>query len=191
MSKHLTPKQKADYLDLIIARDAEFACWYCKKEFLSLSDYLYDHLNNNRQDNRIDNLVLACRTCNNKKPHVIEMCVLALDKLSENEISNYMREKNLSKTAKKEDTEIQISVENYTLAKLWLIKEIDSRGYVLFSEALDCISYECREKTGHGSQQSVRQYINTLTSKVAPFEIVKNDKGKKIIRRSKTEIPNS
>jgi len=191
LSKHLTPKQKADYLDLIIARDSEFACWYCKKEFLSLSDYLYDHLNNNRQDNRIDNLVLACRTCNNKKPHVIEMCVLALDKLSENEISNYMREKNLSKTAKKEDTEIQISVENYTLAKLWLIKEIDSREYVLFSEALDCISYECREKTGHGSQQSVRQYINTLTSKVAPFEIVKNDKGKKIIRRSKIESPNS
>ena len=183
MSKHLTPKQKAEFLDLIIMRDGKFACWYCEKEFLSLSDYLYDHLNNSRQDNRIDNLVLACSTCNNKKPHDIEMRVIAIDKLHENEVSNYMREKNLSKTAKKEDTEVQISVENYTLAKLWLIKEIDSREYVLFSEALDCVSFDCREKTGHGSQQSVRQYINTLTSRVAPFEIIKNDKGKKIIRR--------
>ena len=82
-------------------RDGKFACWYCEKEFLSLSDYLYDHLNNSRQDNRIDNLVLACSTCNNKKPHTIEMNVIAIDKLHENEVSNYMREKNLSKTAKK------------------------------------------------------------------------------------------
>jgi len=187
MSKHLTPKQKADWLDLIIIRDGKFACFYCKQEFLSLSDYLYDHLNNNRKDNRIDNVVLACRKCNNTKPHVAEMQVIAMDKLQENEISNYMREKNLSRTAKKEDTEIQISTQNYEISKLWLIKEIDTREYILFSEALDCISFECREKTGHGSQQSVRQYVNTLTSKAAPFEIVKNDKGKKIIRRKKLE----
>ena len=192
MSKHLTPKQKANYLDLIIARDTEFCCWYCKKEFLSLSDYLYDHLNNNRQDNRIDNLVLACRTCNNKKPHSIEMKVIAIDKLDENEISNYMREKMGSSNTKKEYTEFIISNTNYTLTKMWLIKHVDSDplGYVEYSEALDCISYDCREKTGHGSQQSVRQYINTLTSMAAPFEIVKNDKGKKIIRRKKIEIPN-
>ncbi len=187
MTKHLTPKQKADWLDIIIRRDGKFACFYCDKEFLSLSNYLYDHLNNKRTDNRVDNVVLACSTCNNTKPDDSDMQILATEKLALNENSNYMRD-NIGLRAKRKDaTEIEISTRNYEIAKLWLIREIDSRKYVLFSEALDCISYECREETSHGSQQSVRQYINTLTSRVAPFEIVKNDKGKKIIRRKKLE----
>jgi hypothetical protein len=73
-----------------------------------------------------------------------------------------------------------------------LIKEIDTHGLVEFSKALNSISYECREKTGHGSQQSVRNYINTLTSESAPFEIIKeyDEDGKcfaTLIRRRKIE----
>ncbi|MBT4326387.1 MAG: hypothetical protein HOD60_05690, partial [Candidatus Nitrosopelagicus sp.] len=70
-------------------------------------------------------------------------------------------------------------------------KEIDTHELVEFSKALDSISYECRNQTGHGSQQSVRNYINTLTSESAPFEIIKEyEDGKcfaKLIRRRKIE----
>ena len=189
MSKHLTPKMKADWLDIVILRDEGRRCWYCKVS-LSLSEIVWEHLNCNRQDNRIDNLVLACITCNNKKPHDFDMQISAMDKLHENENRMYMREKIQGKN--NQSSEIEINVSNFEIAKLWLIKEIDTHVLVEFSKALNSISYECREKTGHGSQQSVRNYINTLTSESAPFEIIKedwNDGGcvVKFIRRRKIE----
>ncbi len=188
MSKNLTPKFRAMFLKIIILRDGLFGCFYCHKEFLSLRDYVFEHLNNNRADNRVDNLVLACSTCNNKKPHDFDMQINATEKLHLNEISNYMREIPVDGKQKKEElSEIQISFRNYEIAKLWLIQEIDSKEHIIFTVALNAISYECREQTGHGSPQSVRGYINTLTSIAAPFEIVKNEDGKKIIRRKKSE----
>ena len=93
--------------------------------------------------------------------------------------------KNSAKIKKKDDTEISISYKNFDVVHLWLLKNVDSKGYVLFSDALNSMCFECREKTGHGSQQSVRQYISILTSSAAPFEVVKNEQGKKIIQRRK------
>ncbi len=167
-----------EWLDVIIMRDGKYACWYCSKDFLSLSDFVFEHLNCDRTDNRVDNLVLACPTCNNKKPHDIDMQLLASEKLHENEKLMYMRESNHRKTDRIQSSEISINVSNFEIAKLYLIKNVP----IAFNEALNSISYLCREKTGHGSQQSVYKYINTLTSKVAPFEIVKEN-GKKMIRR--------
>ena len=177
MTKHLTQKQKADWLDVIIQRDGKFACWYCNLDFFSLSDFVFEHLNCNRKDNRVDNLVLACVTCNNKKPHDIDMQIQATDKLHLNEKLMYMRENTPNKMDRKQSNEITINVSNFEIAKLFLIRNVP----IPFDEALDSISYLCREKTGHGSQQSVRNYINTLTSTVAPFEIIKQQ-GKKVIR---------
>jgi len=178
LTKHLTQKQKADWLDIIVMRDGKYACWYCNVDFLSLSDFVYEHLNCQRTDNRVDNLVLACVTCNNKKPHDIDMQIQASDKLHQNEKLMYMRENTHNKMDRKQSNEITINVSNFEIAKLFLIRN----NPISFVEALDSISYLCREKTGHGSQQSVRNYINTLTSVVAPFEIIM-EHGKKIIRR--------
>ena len=177
MTKHLTQKQKMDWLAIIILRDGKFACWYCNLDFLSLDNFVYEHLNCNRKDNRVDNLVLACVTCNNKKPNDIDMQIQASDKLHLNEKLMYMRENTHNKTNRKQSNEIEINVSNFEIAKLFLIRN----NPISFVEALDSISYLCREKTGHGSQQSVRNYINTLTSVVAPFEMI-TEHGKKIIR---------
>jgi hypothetical protein len=166
---------KSDWLDIIILRDGGRRCWYCKVS-LSLSEIVWEHLNCNRKDNRIDNMVLACFTCNNKKPHDFDMQFLATEKIHENEKCMYMREK--SHGQNKQSSEIEINMSNYEIAELFLLKN----NPIEYSEALDSISYECRKKTGHGSQQSVRNYINTLTSKSAPFEIIKEN-GKKIICR--------
>ena len=104
MTHNLTDRQKAEWLDIVIERDEGYSCWYCKKPFsLSqnnfaeysgrISPHLFDHLNNNRQDNRIDNVVLCCESCNNKKPHDSDMQILATDKLHDSEKRDYMREK--------------------------------------------------------------------------------------------------
>ena len=93
-----------------------------------------------------------------------------------------MRENTNVRANRRQSSEIQINVSNFEITRVWLIKYVDIHGFVLFNEALDSISYECIEKTGHGSQQSVRNYINSLTSLAAPFELIKKD-DKKIIRR--------
>ena len=109
------------------------------------------------------------------------MQLLAQSKLQENEISNSMGEKISSKP--RELKELDISKENYEIAEDFIIKEVDLKGFILVSEAKNSISYLCRKNNRTGSPQAVTNYIMTLTSMVAPFEIIKNKEGKKIIVR--------
>ena len=178
--KHLTTKMKQDWFEPIIKRDGGFICFYCKKT-LSLNHFVYEHLNDNRKDNRIENLVHACFTCNNKKKDDIDMQLLAQEKLALNVISNSMGEKISPKP--RELKELDVSKENFEIAEDFITKEVDDNGSILVKEAKSSISYLCRKNNGTGSPQAVSNYIITLTSKVAPFEITKNDEGKKIIRR--------
>ncbi len=176
---------KLDWFELIIKRDGGHVCFYCKKT-LSLTHFVYDHLNDNRRDNRIDNIVLACYSCNNKKKHDYDMQINAIEKLSDNEIGNSMREKILSKP--RELKELEVSKENYAIAKDFITKQVDQNRQILVKNAKNSISYLCRETNGTGSPQAVGNYIDTLTSIVAPFEIAKNKDGKKIIQRKKREL---
>ena len=178
--KNLTTKMKRDWFESIIKRDGGFICFYCKKT-LSLTHFVYEHLNCNRKDNRIENVVHACFTCNNRKKDNFDMQLLAQNKLHENEISNSMGEKISSKP--RELKELDISKENYEIAEDFIIKEVDLKGFILVSEAKNSISYLCRKNNRTGSPQAVTNYIMTLTSMVAPFEIIKNKEGKKIIVR--------
>jgi len=171
---------KQDWLDPIIQRDEGFRCFYCKKT-LSLTHFVYEHLNDNRKDNRIENLVHACFTCNNKKKNDFDMQLSAKDKLADNEIGNSMGER-ISKKPR-ELKELDISKENYEIAEKYITKEVDLNGYVIVKEVKNSISYLCRKANGTGSPQAISNYIGTLTSKEAPFEISKNEEGVKIVQR--------
>ena len=177
---------KLEFLPLLIERDNGLCCWYCKKKF-SIHTYIFEHLNDNREDNRLENLVLACSSCNNKKPHDFDMQFRAKEKLRQNEDGNFVRER---KNENKMDvgspsTEISINQANYEIAEQYLNEVITADGFVLFSEVLDSIVYLCVKKTGHGSHQSVRNYLATLTSNVAPFKIIKDEnKKKRIVKRT-------
>jgi len=65
--KNLSIGLKKEYLPILLKRDNGFTCFYCGCE-LKIDSFVYDHLNNNRSDNRLENIVLACVSCNNKKP---------------------------------------------------------------------------------------------------------------------------
>jgi hypothetical protein len=187
--KHLTDRMKAEYLNIIIERDEKFGCFYCSKTF-SLSQrgkdrYLYEHLNNNRTDNRIDNVVLSCYSCNNKKPDNIDMQFIADGKLIENEKLNYMGEKFQKKQDNRQDSEVQISKTNYQICRTYIIKNIDSFGEIDFKDTMNSIVYQCRENNNTGSQQATYNYLNILCCNESPFEIVKNSENKRIIRRKK------
>ena len=87
MTKQLTERQKAKWINAIIDRD-NFKCFYCKGSF-GKNSYVFDHLNNIPSDNRFDNLVLAHQKCNVKKGFHAEHQVRAKDKLKENESKNF------------------------------------------------------------------------------------------------------
>ena len=178
MSKHLSYKKKLEFLALLIERDGGLICWYCKT--VLTDEHIFEHLNNNRHDNRIDNIVLACQSCNIKKINDIEMRLLAEEKLKENEDKNFVRENKLEEK-QHPTTEIDINMSNYEITKKHLTEIITTDGSIPFSNALNSCAFLCKDKTGHGSQQAIRNYIAILTSDVGPFMIIRDSENKKVI----------
>lgn len=202
MARYLTLAQKRQYLQLLIQRDGGFKCYYCGVE-LTQKTAVFEHLDGSRRDNRLDNLVLACQSCNVKKIKDGNLQDMADSKLEENESGIFVGEKFLKKlnlSSGPESTEaskeIDINKKNYDITEEYISEAVQSDGSIEYREALNSSVYLCRQETGHGSQQSVRNYISTLTSKVAPFEIIPQGKRKLIVKRTdridltRNQIPN-
>ena len=182
MIRTLTQRLKTVFLPLLVKRDSGINCWYCKMP-LSIFKHIYEHLNDNREDNRIENIVLACSSCNNKKTNDPEMKRSALEKLFQNETSNYLCERKISKADPTQETpkEIEINVSNYEIVEKYISESVKTDGSILYKQALHSCTYLCKQKTGHGSQNCVRNYVSALTSEVGPYEIIQDDNNKKII----------
>jgi len=180
MSRTLTTDKKLKLLPLLIERDG-FRCLYCKKKFKG-NDYIYEHLNDNRADNRPENIVLAHQKCNIEKIENWDYQLYAKEKLKENEEQLFLGE-NSVRTDVGVPTEITISHQCYSITNERISEIIKTHGKYEFKEALyDCI-FLCREKTGNGSEQAIRRHILTLTSSIANFEIIKKDNKKWIVKR--------
>ena len=149
------------------------------------SEPVIEHLNDNDNDNREDNLALAHQSCNLKKKNDKEYWNKADLKIYENERHMYVGESFLKEPTKKEaSTEIDISNKCYNITEKFLTDNIQSNGWIDYKETLHSIVYSCRTKVGHGSQQQIRSHIQTLTSAVAPYMIDKDPiTKKKIIKK--------
>jgi len=180
---------KRELVDIIIARGDAYSCFYCHYDFKNVEECWLEHLDDDRTNNTPDNIVFTCRSCNVKKQHDESMRVQAREKLRVNQMMNYVRDwKELQKLQKESSEAVAINESNCNTTIKWLERRlvIDSETSmtVLLKEAVDTITFECKDKTGHGSQQSIRNYIDYLTSSApkAPFEIFKQD-NKRYIRR--------
>ena len=186
---HLTPNQRRELTDIILARGDSYCCFYCQYEFKNIKECWLEHLDDDRTHNNPDNIVFTCRRCNIKKQHNESMRLQAREKLRVNQMMNYVRDwKELQKLQKESSEAVAINESNCNTTIEWLERRlvIDSETSmtVLLKEAVDTITCECKYNTGHGSQQSIRNYIDYLTSSSpkAPFEIFKQD-NKRYIRR--------
>ena len=184
---HLTPKQRRELTDIIVARGDEYCCFYCHYEFKNVKECWLEHLDDDRTHNNPDNIVFTCRRCNSKKLHNESMRVQAREKLRVNQIMKYVRDwKELQKLQKEPSEAVAINQSNCDTTVQWLEERLPlgSSNIVLVKEAVDTITFECKDKTGYGSQQSIRNYIDYLTSSApkAPFEIFKFNH-KRYIRR--------
>jgi hypothetical protein len=168
-------------LPFLIQRDGGLQCYYCKIK-LHLNEVIFEHLNNNRLDNREENLVISCQSCNVKKKHNADLQITAKEKLILNENGNYLSERITTiSESNTHSTEIDINITNFEITEKYLTEIIQTDGNVLYADVLNSCVYLCKKKTGHGSQQSIRNYIATLTSSVGPFMMSHDDNQKKII----------
>lgn len=176
-----TQTLRTKLLEPLIKRDNGFVCFYCEKQ-LKLDSYIQEHLNDNRKDNREENIVLACQSCNNKKRYDDSLKNIAIDKLIQNEKTNSLSVRE-NVDVRENSPEIDINSTNYEIAERFLNERLDVQDHIPFKDTLDSIVFLCKEQTGHGSQPAVRRYLDTLTSSVAPFEKSQINRKKVILRR--------
>ena len=194
MARKLTATQKRQLLTYLVERDG-YHCFYCKKGFKSVRDPIIEHLNDDETDDREDNVVLAHQSCNilkytQKDKKYFNMAEL---KLEDNEKHLYVRESFLKKNSKDEaSTEITISKKCFDITEKYVTDNVLANGWVVYKETMHSIVYLCKKKIGYGSEQQIRSHILTLTSPVAPFEIIKDPKTKKkIIKKRFAETASS
>lgn len=192
MTRQLTERQKANWINPLLARDG-YQCFYCKGKF-GKNGYVFDHLNDNSQDNRFDNLVLVHQSCNVRKNSFAEYQVMAKDKLRYNESKNFLveweREQKQS-IHKETSDEADLNKTIIRITKQFLIQELlpqmghePRRDEIHMKEAIECICYLVQEETGRGSHTAVQRHLETLTCLISKQFARKEVNGKKyIIRR--------
>ena len=197
MARKLTAAQKHKMFKYLVDRDG-YLCFYCKKKFKSVRDPIYEHLNNDETDDREDNLVLAHQRCNvlkstQKDKKYLDMAELKLIENEKHAGDLYVRESFLKKNSKDEaSTEITISKKCFDITEKYVTDNVLANGWVVYKETMDSIVYLCRKKIGYGSEQQIRSHILTLTSHVAPFEMIKDPiTKKKIIKKRFAETASS
>ena len=182
MAKHLSQKKKLEILPFLIERDGGYFCFYCEKP-LSIETQVYEHLNSKPQDNRPENLVLACQSCNVKKANDFDLMILGEEKLRENELKHFVQKNQFHEVqnTREASTEIDINQSNFEITEQYIRERLVAEESLEYTKTINNCACICRNKTGYGSQQSVRNYIDILTCEEGPFMISRNDEGKKII----------
>lgn len=204
-TKNLTLNQKARWtpniLDQYYPNGEVPTCLFCKQEFIENDDLYckeWDHLNNNSQDNRPENLCWAHAICNERKKHSPEWQVIAMDQLKK----NVRRSESLgggggerAKTAHTErqpNEQIDANSDGLQESEKYLTERLlpsvtgnpAPESKLDWTKTEDNLSYICYKKYGHGSQKTLRYYLKMLTSDHAPFDTITENGRIYIIRRA-------
>ncbi len=151
-------------------------CLYCKK----LNPNVIDHLNNNRNDNRLENYAKSHQSCNITKAFNTDYQIIAQEKLKENELALFIPQEDTPDDA---STEIKISKSNFEITEQNIAEKIAVDGKIDWNDAKYGTVYKCKRITGYGSPQCVVEYLKILTSCEGPFMVTKDKNKKKIIVR--------
>ena len=182
MAKYLSTYLKEKYLPLLIQRDGP-NCFYCNLPFNPADRLMrrtYDHLDNNKTHNDMQNLVLAHFFCNEKKRHNAEYQIMAREKLRLNELSAFegLRVCEILEHDRKETEKvIDINVTFRKITKTYIESRLIEQGVPALSlkDTKHSVAYIMQEKTGHGSSQTAARYIDDLCSSAGPFAFEEQD----------------
>jgi len=195
----LTHAVQAKRRPLIIERDypngEEFTCCYCEQRFLNNTKKwkkTWEHLDNDETNEELWNLMWAHWYCNQKKKtSFTDYQIMARDFIKKNQewqntfdIEEFLRERKIKQPIE-EHTEIELNTAHYEeTAKFFSEKLIDEESKYLLTDTIYCIVSRCRKKTGHGSAQAVRNYINELCCSEEIYKIEKISGKNYIFRRT-------
>jgi len=192
----LTTAKKDKFFPELRKRDGD-VCFYCEMPFTPEIFGLgrnFDHLNNNPDDNRIQNLVLAHFDCNQKKKSYIDWQILAKEKLERNESSCESQRVRERKSHEQTDTDIAELNEgdiNYIVNKI-VKAELDTKlppdstKTTSYTETLRGIHYLLIQQTGgRGSEQAVRRALDTYCHPYSKWGDKKAGRGNRVIFRRK------
>jgi len=181
----LTHNRKMRYFPIIVERDG-YRCFYCRDEFRDNHPSEYDHLNDDRDDTRVENLVLCHHECNNKKQDFCDWQIMARDKLIKNEKTVLASERKLPDTGSIEEltSSQSISQSLRPIALQWLEEHTIIDGEILLQDSVPAMVNLCQKQIGWGSQAAIRRYIEEWSNPYnGKFTLSKNESGKIIIRR--------
>ncbi len=204
----LSHRLKKQYDPIILERDG-IKCFYCNREFTETIPAEHDHLNNNSNDSRPENLVFCCHVCNNKKKTNPEMQISAHEKMIQNEKAVFACagtagtaiDKKMefvmgggvkptfqllpdTGTTQQLSSQQEISKINMQLTKQFLQEHTINGEEPILKDVANAIVNLCQDNNGTGSQSAVYRYVDVLANPYnGRYTLSENSQGKTIIRR--------
>jgi len=178
LSDHLTEALKRKYLPRLL-QEFGFKCILCN-ESLDGKTMVFEHLDDQRKHNEYTNIALACQSCNIKKVNNYDLKFIALDLKKQREEAS-IRYTETPDAIEETSSERQVNKMLYPLTEQIISERVNTDGNYPLKDALAEIPYIAQKRYGCGAEPTVRRYIKQFTSKLAPFEIITDEKGIKLI----------
>jgi len=180
LGSHLTNAMKRKYLPMLL-QEFGYKCILCN-ESLDGKTMVFEHLDDQRTHNEYTNIALACQSCNIKKTNDYDMKFKALDlkKQREEASINYVETPD---AIEETSSEREVNKMLFPLTEQIISERVNTDGHYPLKDALAEIPYIAQKRYGCGAEPTIRRYIKQHTSKTAPFEIVTDEKGIKLICR--------
>lgn len=179
MTSPLSNSKKLSYLPILIKRQNGLNCYQCGIKF-SDNDYIYEHLNDNRFDNRLENIALCCQSCNVKKINDIDMKLKATEILRRNEDAAVVE---FDGAIESKSSEMEVNRLLRPFCKQYITERVNTDGNISLRDVILELTYLSQEKFGCGADSTIRKYLAELTCKVSPFMIIKEGKDRLIVKR--------
>lgn len=171
----------------------EETCCFCEQRFIpehTLWRKTWEHLDNDKENESLWNLAWAHWHCNEKKKNDFDLQIQAREIIKKNQeweeqfsFESAREGERENTTDTYEQTEIDLNKAHFELAQNFLTEKITNKSpRFLVSDAVSCIVLRCKKQTGHGSSQSVRNYINVLACSEGSYQIEKIE-GKSFVQR--------
>jgi len=181
--------QKLKDVPKLYARDRFYGCFFCGDRFVEGDQYFgrtEHHLNGNPKIDELWNKVLCHNICNIKAENYIEWKVISHDKL----LWNLKHDPTLEEIKMAEESllrdgigiMIELNVIHSKICLEVVLEKLKVEPFWKFIDAISECTFKSKEKTGHGSVQSIRNYLNVLCAESGLFEKVKLD-GITVIRK--------
>ncbi len=187
--KYLTTSQKDRYKPYLLKRDGA-KCFYCNDPFVSNPDIrdlkpTFDHLDNNPKNNDKQNLVLCHWKCNQLKKTYTDYQILAQEKIRESAVSFDSLSESEATAPIPASKEIDLNVAMKKLTWEYIQDRLVRQGKpaLNYNDTADSVAFIFWQKTGHGSSQSIKRYLNEFSSSAAPFRREEQDGETLILKR--------